>query len=125
MSGYDARPHKRERKGLRFAVVVLLIALAGAAYLSTAASAQVAETQGVITIENIKKPLTGNECYYALVEGQHLSDVGLYKLAEGQTVYVLHDIYVYVVTWVRNGNRELNFRCSHKFPLKTETRNYR
>ena len=28
MSGYDARPHKRKRKGLRVAVVVLLLAVA-------------------------------------------------------------------------------------------------
>ena len=30
--GYGPRPHKRKRKGLRFALVVLLLALAGAIY---------------------------------------------------------------------------------------------
>ena len=30
--GYGPRPHKRKRKGLRFAVVVLLLAVAGAVY---------------------------------------------------------------------------------------------
>ena len=31
--GYGPRPHKRKRKGLRFALVVLLLALAGAVYV--------------------------------------------------------------------------------------------
>ena len=31
--GYGPRPHKRKRKGLRFALVVLLLAVAGAVYL--------------------------------------------------------------------------------------------
>ena len=31
--GYGPRPHKRKRKGLRFAVVVLLLALTGAVYV--------------------------------------------------------------------------------------------
>ena len=31
--GYAPRPHKRKRKGLRFAVVVLLLAVAGAVYV--------------------------------------------------------------------------------------------
>ena len=31
--GYGPRPHKRKRKGLRFAVVVLLLAVAGAVYV--------------------------------------------------------------------------------------------
>ena len=31
--GYGPRPHKRKRKGLRFALVVLLIAVAGAGYV--------------------------------------------------------------------------------------------
>ena len=31
--GYGPRPHKRKRKGLRFSVVVLLLALAGAVYV--------------------------------------------------------------------------------------------
>ena len=31
--GYGPRPHKRKRKGLRFAVVVLLLALVGAVYV--------------------------------------------------------------------------------------------
>ena len=31
--GYGPRPHKRKRKGLRFALVVLLIAVAGAVYV--------------------------------------------------------------------------------------------
>ena len=31
--GYSPRPHKRKRKGLRFAVVVLLLAVAGAVYV--------------------------------------------------------------------------------------------
>ena len=31
--GYSLRPHKRKRKGLRFAVVVLLLAVTGAVYL--------------------------------------------------------------------------------------------
>ena len=31
--GYGPRPHKRKRKGLRFAVVVLLFAVAGAVYV--------------------------------------------------------------------------------------------
>ena len=39
MSGYDARPHKRKRRGLRFAVVVLILAVAGVVYFSSAASA--------------------------------------------------------------------------------------
>ena len=38
--GYAPRPHKRKRRGLRFAVVVLLLALAGVVYFGTAASAQ-------------------------------------------------------------------------------------
>ena len=32
--GYGPRPHKRKRKGLRFALVVLLLAVAGAVYVS-------------------------------------------------------------------------------------------
>ena len=31
--GYGRRPHKRKRKGLRFALVVLLLAVAGAVYI--------------------------------------------------------------------------------------------
>ena len=31
--GYGPRPHKRKRKGVRFAVVVLLLAVAGALYV--------------------------------------------------------------------------------------------
>ena len=31
--GYSPRPHKRKRKGLRFSVVVLLLAVAGAVYV--------------------------------------------------------------------------------------------
>ena len=31
--GYGPRPHKRKRRGLRFAVVVLLLAVAGAVYV--------------------------------------------------------------------------------------------
>ena len=31
--GYGPRPHKRKRKGLRFALIVLLLALAGAVYV--------------------------------------------------------------------------------------------
>ena len=31
--GYGPRPHKRKRKGVLFAVVVLLLALAGAVYV--------------------------------------------------------------------------------------------
>ena len=31
--GYGLRPHKRRRKGLRFALVVLLLALAAAVYV--------------------------------------------------------------------------------------------
>ena len=31
--GYGPRPHKRKRKGVRFALVVLLLAVAGAFYL--------------------------------------------------------------------------------------------
>ena len=31
--GYGPRPHKRKRKGLRFALVVLLLAVAGAVYV--------------------------------------------------------------------------------------------
>ena len=31
--GYGARPHKRKRKGLRFALVVLLLAVVGAVYV--------------------------------------------------------------------------------------------
>ena len=31
--GYRPRPHKRKRKGLRFSVVVLLFAVAGAVYV--------------------------------------------------------------------------------------------
>ena len=31
--GYGPRPHKRKRKGLRFAVVVLLLAVAGVVYV--------------------------------------------------------------------------------------------
>ena len=31
--GYRVRPHKRERKGLRFALAVLLLAVAGAVYV--------------------------------------------------------------------------------------------
>ena len=31
--GYGPRPHKRKRKGLLFAVVVLLLAVAGAVYV--------------------------------------------------------------------------------------------
>ena len=31
--GYRPRPHKRKRKGLRFALVVLLLAVAGAIYV--------------------------------------------------------------------------------------------
>ena len=31
--GYAPRPHKRKRKGLRFALVVLLLAVAGAVYV--------------------------------------------------------------------------------------------
>ena len=31
--GYAPRPHKRKRKGVRFAVVVLLLAVAGAVYV--------------------------------------------------------------------------------------------
>ena len=38
--GYGPRPHKRKRKGLRFAFVMLLLAVAGAVYFSSAASAQ-------------------------------------------------------------------------------------
>ena len=31
--GYGPRPHRRKRKGLRFALVVLLLAVAGAVYV--------------------------------------------------------------------------------------------
>ena len=31
--GYGPRPHKRKRKGVRFAVVVLLLAVAGTVYV--------------------------------------------------------------------------------------------
>ena len=31
--GYGPRPHKRKRKGIRFALVVLLLAVAGAFYV--------------------------------------------------------------------------------------------
>ena len=36
--GYAPRPHKRKRKGLRFAVVVLLLALACVVYFSSASA---------------------------------------------------------------------------------------
>ena len=37
-NGYGPRPHKRKRKGLRFAVVVLLLALACVVYFSSASA---------------------------------------------------------------------------------------
>ena len=37
--GYATRPHKRKRKGLRFSVVALLLALAGVVYFQTATNA--------------------------------------------------------------------------------------
>lgn len=93
----------------------------------TPAIAQVAETQGVITVENIKKPVTGNECYYALLKGRHLSDIDLFEVGtDGKTWFVLHDFHLYVVARFKVGTaRELSFRCSHKLPLKIETRKYR
>lgn len=106
---------------------VLLLAVAGLVFFSGAADAQVAETQGVITVEDIKKPVTGNECYFALLQGQHLSDIDQFEVgSDGKTWFILHDVHLYVVTRFKVGNaRELSFRCSHKLPLKIETRKYR
>ena len=39
--GYAPRPHKRKRKGLRFAVVVLLLALACVVYFGNVAAAEI------------------------------------------------------------------------------------
>ena len=44
--GYGPRPHKRKRKGLRFAVVVLLLALAGVAYFNSEAWAEEVRLEG-------------------------------------------------------------------------------
>ena len=46
MSGYGARPHKRKRKGLRFAVVVLILAVAGVVYFSSEARAEEVRLEG-------------------------------------------------------------------------------
>ncbi len=37
--GYSIRPHKRQRNGLRFALVILLLAVAGVVYFQQTASA--------------------------------------------------------------------------------------
>ena len=37
--GYSIRPHKRQRKGLRFTLVILLLAVAGVVYFQKTASA--------------------------------------------------------------------------------------
>ena len=51
MSSYAPRPHKRKRKGLRIAVVVLLLAVAGVVYFSDAASAQANDQQFIETFD--------------------------------------------------------------------------
>ena len=50
--GYSPRPHKRKRKGLRFALVVLLLAVAGAIYVYQ--TDQIPELQG--SIDQLTKP---------------------------------------------------------------------
>ena len=50
--GYGPRPYKRKRKGLRFAVVVLLLAVAGAVYIYQ--TDQMAEIQA--SIDQLRKP---------------------------------------------------------------------
>ena len=50
--GYGPRPHKRKRKGVRFAVVVLLLAVAGAVYVYQ--TDQIQELPA--TIDQLTKP---------------------------------------------------------------------
>ena len=50
--GYRPRPHKRKRKGLRFALVVLLLAIAGAVYVYQ--TDQIPELQ--VRIDQLTKP---------------------------------------------------------------------
>ena len=53
--GYAPRPHKRKRKGLRFAVVVLLLALACVMYFGTAASAQANDQSFVERVDKAER----------------------------------------------------------------------
>ena len=53
--GYGPRPHKRKRKGLRFAVVVLILAVAGVVYFSSAASAQANDQQFVERVDKAEQ----------------------------------------------------------------------
>ena len=55
MSGYGERPHKRKRRGLRFAVVVLILAVAGVVYFSSAASAQANDQQFVERVDEAEQ----------------------------------------------------------------------
>ena len=100
MSGYDARPHKRKRKGLRFAVVVLLLAVAGVLY-----------SNGVMAIYE-----------YVLVEGDEAEDI----IANGkQAAYwrtqivstVYHNYVIYTNT---TGGKGQVWECLH-FNQNTKT----
>ncbi len=55
MSSYAPRPHKRKRKGLRIAVVVLLLAVAGVVYFSDAASAQANDQQFIDRVDKAER----------------------------------------------------------------------
>ena len=56
--GYGSRPHKRKRKGLRLALVVLLLAVAGAVYVYQ--TDQMAELQTCIDLLTTPNEDVGN-----------------------------------------------------------------
>ena len=53
--GYGPKPHKRKRKGLRFAVVVLLLALACVVYFGNVAAAEIKFLDAVPEDAPVKK----------------------------------------------------------------------
>ena len=55
--GYGPKPHKRKRKGLRFAVVVLLLALACVVYFGNVAAAEIKFLDAVPEDAPVKKQL--------------------------------------------------------------------
>ena len=87
--GYAPRPHKRKRSGLRFAIVVLLLAVAGALYVS-----QVTEPPAPTSVTPPAKPrlyLEGEDTGRLYLEGEDTGRLYLEPETDGPKRLYLDD----------------------------------
>ena len=87
--GYDRRPHKRKRSGLRLAIVVLLLAVAGALYVS-----QVEEPLAPASVSPPAKPrlyLEGEDTGRLYLEGEDTGRLYLEPETDGPKRLYLDD----------------------------------